>query len=318
VTPLADPSAAPVGSVAPVDVSEPCPESDASLGGGHGMLAESSRLEPMLGQVLAYGGQHPDVFGTYGLVWHGGDDASVFVSFTSDLDVHRAALEAAVEHPGELIVCQVAVSGAVAQAMQATLVRDLEGRFLSIGRGSSAIEVVVAANEAQLAGELLARFGDAVEVTVGALAYPLDSAIPVCADPPHSASIPGLRIDVVAPTEPISAAGVVPLSLTVTLTNAGGTPIQFGSGTATGMILDELGNVVSSSSSMALADLGIAVDLAPGESMELPLVVTTASCDPQLGYVVPPGGYELVAAVQHSDGDTTTLHSPPVPIVVGK
>ncbi len=100
------------------------------------------------------------------------------------------------------------------------------------------------------------------------------------------------------------------------LTNEGDTPISFGSGTARGTILDLSGNVVSSPT-YSLADVGIGVDLAPGTSMELPAVVSTASCDPQLGYTLPAGDYQLVAEVQHSDGDTTTLHSPPIPIVVG-
>ena len=115
----------PVESVTPAAVGDPCPVSDGSPHCGDGMQAELARVEPMLGQVLAYGGQHPDQFGSYGLVWHAGDDASVFISFTSDLDVHRAALEAVVAHPDELVVCQVAVSGEVARGIEATLVAEL-------------------------------------------------------------------------------------------------------------------------------------------------------------------------------------------------
>ena len=312
-----DPNVAPIASLPASDVTEPCPESDASSDGGQDMVSESSRLEPMLGQVLAYGGEHPDQFGSYGLVWHDGDDASVFVSFSSNVPEHRAALEAMVEHPDELIVCQVAVSGEVAQAVEATLVKELEGRFLSISHGGGAVEVVLAANEEVLAGDLLSRYGDAIDVTVGALAYPLEDAEAVCEDPPVGTNLAGLRVEVAAPVGPMSAAGVTPLQLTVVLTNDGESPIQFGSGTAIGTILDTSGDVVSSLSTVAIAEVGIGVDLGPGESMELPLVVSTASCDPQLGYALPPGDYELVAAVSHSDGDNTTLHSAPVPIVVG-
>ncbi len=171
-----DPNAAPVVSVAPFEVVEPCPQSDPSSDGGQGVLAESSRLESMLGQVLAYGGQRPDQFGSYGLVWDG-EDASVFVSFTSDLDAHRVALQGTVDHPDELIVCQVAMSGVVAQAVQATLTAELAGRFVSIGRGMGPLEVTLAPTEAQLAGELVARYGDAIEVTVGALLYPIEDAV---------------------------------------------------------------------------------------------------------------------------------------------
>lgn len=308
----------PIVSLPPAEVAEPCPESDPSGGGEQDMLTESSQLEPMLGQVLAYGGEYPDEFGSYGLVWHEGDDASVFVSFSSNVPEHRAALEAMVEHPDELIVCQVAVSGGVADAVQATLVKELQGRFLSIGRGGGAIEVSLAANEEELAGELMSRYGDAIDLTVGALAYPLEDAEEVCEDSPAGEDVHGLRIEVVAPTDPVSAAGVTPLQLSVVLTNDGESRIQFGSGTAIGTILNTSGDVVSSSSTVAIGDAGIGVDLGPGESMELPLVVSTASCDPALGYALPPGEYQLVAAVQHSDGDTTTLQSRPVPIVVGE
>lgn len=313
-----DPSATPIVSLPPIEVTEPCPESEANGAGEQEMVTESSRLEPMLGQVLAYGSERPDEFGGYGLVWHGAGDASVFVSFSANVAAHRTALEAMVEHPDELIVCHVAVSGNVAQAMQDTLVRELEGRILSIGRGRGAIEITLAANEELLAGELLARYGDAVEITVGALAFPLEEAEAVCDDPPTGNSLPGLRIEVIAPSEPVSATGVMPLELTVVLTNDSDTPIQFGSGTAIGTILDQAGEVVSSSTVFAIADVGIGVDLAPGQSMQLPLVASTASCDPALGYTLPPGDYRLVAAVQHSDGDTMRLHSPPVPIVVGE
>jgi hypothetical protein len=59
---------APVESLPPIEVREPCPVSDAAAGSAEAMMAESPRLEPMLGQVLAYGGQHPDEFGSYGVI----------------------------------------------------------------------------------------------------------------------------------------------------------------------------------------------------------------------------------------------------------
>jgi hypothetical protein len=73
---------APVESLPPIEVREPCPHSDAPAGSAGAMTTESSRLEPMLAQVLAYGGEHPDEFGSYGLIWHAGGDASVFIALT--------------------------------------------------------------------------------------------------------------------------------------------------------------------------------------------------------------------------------------------
>lgn len=317
-----DPAAAPVGSVTPEKVTEPCPESVSvetnadDAGDMDAMMAESARLEPMLGQVLAYGGQHADQFGTYGFIWHGAGDASVFISFTSDLDAHRDALAEFVEHPDELIVCQVAVSGDASAALQAQLTQELAGRFLSIGRGMGAVEVVLAPNEAALAAELAARYGNAIELTVGALPYPLDRASSICEPPPEERSLSGLDIAIVPPAGPLTAGGIEPLGFTLTLTNVGDSSIRFDSGAAIGTFLDTEGNVVSSSDNVSIADLGYTVDLAPGASTELPLYASAASCDPDLGYVLPPGDYLLIAHVPHIDGDITTLASAPLPVTI--
>lgn len=313
-----DPNAPPVESVVPVDVTEPCPAS-ASVHDGERMIAESSRLEPMLGQLVAYGAQHPDQFGTYGLLWHVDGTADAFISFTTDLDAHRRALEAIVERPKDLVVCQVPVNGATGQAIQNTLSKELGGRFLSIGSsGMGPVDVVLAADEEQLAGQLVARYGGAIAVRVGALAYPIDTATAACAEPPAPSSMPGLRVEVAPPAGPVTAAGVQPAQLTVVLTNEGDTPVDLPvGGTAVGTILDADGNVVSAapldSVSLALAH----VDLDPGESAELPLAVSTASCDPSLGYTLPAGDYRLVATVGLSGADSTSLTSLPIPITVG-
>ncbi len=155
-----------VASVEPTQVTEPCPASTGGPDGTAAMQTELARLEPMLGTVLAYGGKHPDEFGSYGLIWQATNDASVFISFTADLDVHREALNSLVAYPDELIVCQVAVSGDVARALMVKLTDDLQGRFFSVGLGAGGVEVVLKAGEEVLADQLVADYGDAVSVSV--------------------------------------------------------------------------------------------------------------------------------------------------------
>jgi hypothetical protein len=164
VRPTPNPSL--VAAMKPVYVTEPCPSTTLGPDGSADMMTELSRLEPMLGQVLTYGGQHSVEFGSYGLVWKGSNDASVFVSFTSNLPAHRAALSKIVAHPDELIVCQVAVSNDVARALLATLTDQLQGRFRSMGVGGPGVEIVLATGEEALAAELSAKYGDAVAVNV--------------------------------------------------------------------------------------------------------------------------------------------------------
>jgi hypothetical protein len=155
-----------IDSMTPTHVSEPCPPSPGAPDGTSAMDTELAKLEPMLGVVLGYGVQHKDEFGSYGLIWHGTNDASVFIAFTQNLQPHRDALEQMVEHPDELIVCQVAVSEDVGRALVAKLTDDLEGRFSSIGYGFDGVEIVLNPGEEILAEELVAEYGDAVDVTV--------------------------------------------------------------------------------------------------------------------------------------------------------
>jgi hypothetical protein len=160
-----------------VDAAERCPDSGGSSAGdgGAGMSAEAGRLEPMLGQALAYGSEHRDEFGTYGLVWQSASDASVVISFTSHLDGHRSALAKLVEHPDELIVCQAALSGDANQALQSLLVEELAGHFSSITQGFGSVDIVLLPTEGQLAADLTARFGDIVSIKFGGLGPALAS-----------------------------------------------------------------------------------------------------------------------------------------------
>lgn len=165
-----------VASAVPMQVTEPCPPSSSGAGSDQ-MIGESAHLEPMLGQVLAYGGEHPDEFGAYGFIWHDGGDASVFISFTSNLDTHRASLQGLVAYPDELIVCQVAVSGEVSRALMAKLSDELEGRYMSVVIGMGAVEVALKPGEDALAAELVEAYGAAVNVevcpTIEACAVPM-------------------------------------------------------------------------------------------------------------------------------------------------
>ncbi|MGZ4794070.1 MAG: hypothetical protein ACXWBO_19625, partial [Ilumatobacteraceae bacterium] len=169
---MGKPVAGALPAVMPVYVAadQRCPDSAAPTSGGSGDgIGEQGRLEPMLGQVLAYGGEHRDEFGTYGLVWHTAGDASVVISFTAHVDEHRSALDKLVEYPDELVVCQAALSGDANLALQALLVNELAGRFISIGQGFGSVTIELPKTEKQLAAELTARFGDIVSIKFGEL-----------------------------------------------------------------------------------------------------------------------------------------------------
>lgn len=161
-----------LASFHPVRVTEPCPPSGSTPDGSQESLAVATALEPVLGQVLAYGGAHADEFGGYGLVWDGPRHAAVFAAFASDLKAHRAALDPIVRDPKDLVVCQVAISERVARALMAKLMDEFQGRFASIGIGPSGLSIVLMPNEHALADALKHDYGDAITVSFCSAAAP--------------------------------------------------------------------------------------------------------------------------------------------------
>lgn len=261
------------------------------------LVKETSRLEPMLGVVLSYGSGHADVFGGYGLHWISAGDASVFVSFTSDLAEHRAALAGLVDYPDELIVCQAPASEADRNMIQSTLVEELAGRFTSIGSGgkSGAVEVVLNATEEARTAELVERYGAAVDVSVGALRFPLDDAVAVCRPVLEPSLVDGLEVAVLDSTVPVAMTEAGTVRLTVRLMNIGAQPIRFDSGNPATVITDSHG-APRTLDTRGMDDVGITIALDPGAHQDFDVDVTLASCDPSAGYVVPAGEHFVVVS----------------------
>lgn len=309
----------PVTAVDAEMVDEPCPADvavDMSATESSVLLDETSRLEPMLGIVLQYGQQHPDVFGGYGLHWFSAGDASVFVSFTDDVAEHRAALVERVEFPDELIVCQAPASEADQRAIQATLTNELAGRFTSIGAGgkSGAVTVGLNANEEALAEELVQRYGAAVEVTVGALTYPLAEAEAVCGARLEASLIDGLAITIVDSEMPVHLTSAATVPLTVRLTNTSDQTIRFDSGQPTAVITEAQG-VPLILDTRGRDDVGVTIELDPGGHQDFDLDVSLASCDPALGYTLSPGEHHIVVSLYNAQRPAE-MHSEPLPITI--
>jgi len=323
--PLPEPGDAdfvPVTALDAGEVAEPCPVvvpvDRSATGWSSAMLDETSRLEPMLGVVLQYGSERPDVFGGYGLHWTSADDASVFVSFTTDVSEHRAALTGLVAHPDELIVCQAPASEADRNMIRATLLAELDGRFTSLGSGATNGAVTAGLNptEETLAAQLVERYGAAVDVSVGALAYPLDDAEDVCGPTLEPSLIDGLDVSVLNAADPVVMTPAGTAAISVRLTNTGDQTIHFGSGHPSTAITDAEGAPLTSDMSGG-EDVGIGITLDPGAHQDFDVEVALSSCDPSLGYLVPAGDHFVVVsfynAELHSD-----MNSEPLPISIAE
>jgi hypothetical protein len=85
----------------------------------------------------------------------------------------------------------------------------------------------------------------------------------------------------------------------VTVTNTGGEVVSFESGSPLTALVympgtDEVVGIYTG----GIAGVGIGAELGPGESIDVDVLGGTASCDPDLGYALPPGDYEVRAPVE--------------------
>jgi len=278
------------------------------------MLAEATRLEPMLGQVLAYGSERPDEFSGYRLEWIGPNDASVVITMTSDRERHVEALEQLVEFPDELVVCNGPTSGVDAQQLLDDLDAELRSRAASWGKNTAGqVEIGLFADDEAFAQELADRYGDRVKLQLGAFPFPMPDPLPNsrCASLEEGIEQPGLTIEVTSPDRTLARSGddVRSVALEAVLTNTSDQLIEFDSGAAVGYLLDADGTVVGDSGQLLLPAVGVPVRIEPGESTVLPVNASTSSCDPAYGYVVPAGDYNLVASVYRAP-DQQLLSAP--------
>lgn len=318
-----------VGSVAPVgaraDEITPCPVRFESPEVPDGVdqsprLAEAQRLEPMLGTVLAYGSAHPETFAGYGLAWQSADDASVYIAFSGDVDTHHAELHAQVQNPDELIVCLAMHSDVESAAVKARVEQLVAGHLVhSLHEATDgAIEVVLDVADEALAAELVNTFGASVRVSLGWFSYPMPDPMPasVCDTRPEDAvTIPGLDVSI----DPLAAAlgsETLGQSHEVRLRNSGSERISLVGGKAVGWLIDFSTGETVGGFYGGIEDLGYPIDLAPGDEATIPLLVGVTSCDPALGYAVPTGQYQLVAAVPISEPQSGHLMSEPIAVDV--
>jgi hypothetical protein len=279
--------------------------------------AELSRLEPMLGQLVAYGQLHPDVFGGYGLVWHGPDDGSAFVGITVDVAAHRHALEAAVDHPDELIVCRSPLSEAEQSALNQALEPELQSRGVGWGStGAGVLAVQLGDDDQAYAAELHAQYGEMVQLTVGRFPYPMPDPLPAasCEPLPDGRSVDGFEAVVDPPSAPLQPTGDGQPRLAVHLRNTGATDVSVLFGQPRALLLaagtDRVVGTYTGAVTLALD----VVTIRPGEEAAREALVGAAACDPAMGYRLPPGRYDLVVLLEGTVMDGPPLVTPRITV----
>jgi len=173
---------------------------------------------------------------------------------------------------------------------------------LMIGDGANGVVIVgLRSNAEEVARELVARYGTAVEVTVGNFPYP-----PPEAPQRACASIP----DLVANHQPLTATIALQPSVVaggffkgkLRFTNAGSAPYELITSSGFTVYLFRASETLPiGSSEGAVGGTGYGKTLAPGGSIELDAGGGTASCDLGVGYVLPAGAYVARALVDYQN-----------------
>jgi hypothetical protein len=258
-----------------------------------------------------YVADHPDVYGGMRV---SGD--LVIVSFTSGLDEHLEGLRASVEHPDLVRVepaeHSVAKLEADLDAIRERLDGDPHHPLLSCWLG----HIQLRAPFETLATRLHQEYGSSLEITLGHKLFPperITDPQPV-ALPTATITVPGLELTIAMDVARV-AAGEGPRG-GVIFSNRGHHQIV-------GMTGAELtGGIRATGEDRMAGDFagftfltGRSITLDTGESTVVPLRVGTASRLPDASYVIPPGRYEVVAAVGYHPSDGPTV---PRPVLIAR
>ena len=175
------------------------------------------------------------------------------------------------------------------------------------------VSIRLGAGAEATAAHLHATYGAFVELRVGALPYP-----PAAATSAPAAPGPGeLRTALAAPTAdparlriepdgPLTVRSGDTTTLALLLTNLADHDIEVRTnGRLTARIVDDSGAVVGGYSGFQHQPLRL-FRAAPAETVRIPLLIGTAGYRPEIGYVIPAGTWQLVAALNLGDIEVLT------------
>ena len=272
--------------------------------------------------VTRYGEEHP---GTWAGVWFDNEPTvRIVAAFTGDVAQHDAALRPRLRHPGRLVIQTRPHSLSDLRQVRHEIERTIRqqaaetGRhiFTSIGERKAVIHVALRADQENLAGELAARYGSAVELQVGYFAFPgrrRSHPRPPAGPAPEELAFEGLEMSVEVDQ------GVLEVGDDghgrLVLRNNGPERIgPLGCGQPlVGCLLDASHEAVGGFSG-AIAGTGLTVDLAPGRSASIRVIFGTASTREELGYALPPGRYWLKVQMRFQQGPGEPTHALTAPL----
>lgn len=194
-------------------------------------------------------------------------------------------------------------------------VAELGERVMTVGESDGTVAVQLRPDQESAAQRLAEQYGDAIRIEVGALAFPLDMDANNCPARP-SAQNAALDINGSAVVDaPVTPSEFDP-GVSIELENTGSTPVRGEVSAPMAFVLRD--SVVVATTIGDVGDVNEGLDLDSNTITRIPIDRPIASCDPALGYELPPGQYDLVVqtTVITDNGEEAVLTTPPTPMIV--
>jgi hypothetical protein len=281
--------------------------------------------------IRRYGEANPESW--TGLRFENDPRVRIVASFVGDLEQHRYELRQQLAYPDRLVFEQSRWTKSqlddIASEIHSTLRQRqaMTGRpvIARLGVGMDVVSVGLQADQEKVAEELAQRYGDAVELAVGAFAYPMGRERSRPRSPrepePEIVDFEGLelRLHPEHRVFEVGDRGQADLVVSNVSTHHVG---RFDCGQPLlAVLVDESGQVVGGPGPGLIAGTGRSLDLDPGDELKIKVLIGTASYREELGYLLPPGQYWLRTYLRISEGqppnwETRTLSPPLEPVTI--
>jgi hypothetical protein len=283
-------------------------------------------------EAIRLSGQaHPESW--TGLRFENEPRVRIVASFVGDLERHDSELRRLLPHPDRLVLEQSRWSKSqlddIASEIHSTLRQRqaMTGRpvMARLGVGIDVVSVGLQADQEEVAEELAQRYGDAVELAVGAFGFPMGRERSQPRSPrgpnPKIVEIKGLEVRLHPERRvfEVGDRGQADLVVRNVSTHHVG---RFHCGQPLlAVLVDESGQVLGGNAPAAIAGTGRSIDLDPGDELKIKVLIGTASYREELGYLLPPGQYWLRTYLRISEGQppnakTRTLSPPLEPVTI--
>ncbi len=254
------------------------------------------RLGNDIESAVAYGAAHPDEFAS--VRFENAPRVRIVIGFTDHIDVHCAALRGLFEYPDEFEIIQQPTTARDVEQIQQEIIVLAGPKLRSAGIGAGTIDIALRADGEPIAEQIRAKYGDLVKIQIGLQPYPPGRApAPDCTNLPGPFVI-GSPFAATLELENASVRSGEDFKATATVTNKTDAPAEFESGQPMTAYIYRAGtDQLVGAYDGGIDGVGAGGTLVPGATIDVEVVGGTASCLADLGYALPPGDYDVRAAI---------------------